>query len=77
LLTSAPGALFKHFFFFFLKRQNIINRQARARRTNKLGWEKNTKKGKSVALQTPARTKTPLKTTQKQKDNTPRIYMGE
>jgi len=46
---------------FFLNRQNIINQQARARSTNKLGWKKNTMKGKSVATQTPARTKIPLK----------------
>lgn len=57
-------------FFFFLNRQNIINQQVRARRTNKLGWRKNTKKGKSVAIQTPARTKIPLKTTHKLR-NTP------
>jgi len=38
--------------FFFLNRQNITNQQARARRTNKLGWKKNTNKGKSVAIQT-------------------------
>jgi len=43
---------------FFLDQQNIINQQARARSTNKLGWKK-TNKGKSVAAQTPARTETP------------------
>jgi hypothetical protein len=48
---------------FFLKRQNIINRRARARSTNKLGWKKNTNKGKSVANQSPGSNKNPLKTT--------------
>jgi hypothetical protein len=45
-----------------LKWQNIINQQARARSTNKLGWKKNkTLQGEIGCRNDMARTKTPLK----------------
>lgn len=48
------------------------------RSTNKLGWreKKNTSKGKSVPIQTLVRTKTPSKTTHKQKHQPKRIDAG-
>jgi hypothetical protein len=49
-----------------LNRRNIINLQARARSTNKLGWKKNNYKGKSVATIIWLEQK-PLKTTPKNK----------
>jgi len=52
--------------FFFFKWQNIINQQARARRTNKLGWTKKYKEGEIGCHINIGSKKNPLKTTPKQ-----------
>jgi hypothetical protein len=57
--------------FFFLNGKILLTNKPVRGALKSSGGKKNKYKGKSVAAKTPARTKTPIKTTHKNKNTTP------